>query len=338
MAETRGGAAGRPKTKRGRKTRYPSGPLVKWAGFRPFLDYWGVEMKRFYQLETVASATERRLQTGDRFIVPSVARLIGDSPLSSLSFTLEHEKEHSLVFLLRVGNTKKKTASFAYVVAKNDGGYSEMTETEHRLLGVLYGRAAKHVVRPFLGGTVFLPARHERKGREIYGYITQWPARHAPLGVTKSLQFFVNSDRPHTLSIAQTEALKGQIIEVMATTYDTQSGEAMAMPNISAGDFMVSLSPKGLLRTKLVACRKMQGKLTPARYINDITRAEWPWGDRTLRLAPEDPTVLLAALQRARGKQEGREWAAQYLDAWKAGSLRTINRPYAEALRAVVFP
>jgi hypothetical protein len=300
------------------------------------MDYWGVEMKRFYQIETLASATEHRLKTGDRFITPSVSKILGDSPLTSLSFTLEQEREHSLVFRFRAGNTKRKSAVFAYVAAKNDGGYSEMTETEHRLLGVLYGRAAKYVVRPFFGGTVYLPGRTGRQGREIFGYCSQWPTRHEPLGVTKTLQFFVNAEKPHLFSIAQTEELKGQVIEIMAATYDAKAGDAMALPNITGGDFVVSHGGKGPLRLKLVACRKMQAKLTPARYLNDIIRAEWPWGDRTLRLAPEDPAILLAALQRARGTQEGRDWVVQYLDAWKAGSLRAINKPYTEALRDVL--
>lgn len=338
MAGPRSTGRGRPKRPAGRGPRAESGPAIKWSGFRPFLDYWGVELKRYYQLETLASATEHRLVKADRFIAPSVSSILGDAPLTSLSFHLEYEREHALTFRFRAGNAKRKSAVFAYVAAKNDGGYAEFTETEHRLLGVLYARAAKHVVRPFLGGTVYLPGRTGRPGREIFGYCTQWLMGHAPLGVTNSLQFFVNADRPHLLSIAQTEALKGQIIEIMAATYDARAGDAMALPHVTGGDFAVRHDGKGTPRIKLVACRKMQGKLTPARYVNDIIRAEWPWGGQTLRLAPEDPAGLLEALQRARGKEEGRAWAVQFLDAWKAGSLRAINKPYAEALRAVLYP
>jgi hypothetical protein len=309
-----------------------TGPRVRWSGFRPFVDYWGNELRRYYQLETLASATERRLVSGDRFILPSVQQVLGPAPVNTLDFTLFQEGEHQLIFRLRAGNIRRKTATFGYVVAKNAEEHGKVAQAEHFNLGMLYARAKRHVVRPFLGGTVFLPGRRGKEGREVYAYLTQWLGNYHELGVNKDLQFFLNTAQPHTLSLAQTEEIKGMIVETMAATYDAKQGDAMALPEIASGDFVVTHPGKGPLKVKLIACRRILRKLTPAKYLDTILRASWDWGGRQLTLVPADPATLAGALQRARGKAEGLQWVRQYLAAVHAGAIRRTEPAYTEAL------
>lgn len=323
-----------PAQARTRKPHQETGPRVRWTGFRPFVDYWGNELRRYYQLETLASATERRLATGDRFILPSVQQVLGPVPVNALDFTLFQEGEHQLIFRLRAGNVKRKSATFGYVVAKNAEEHSKVAQAEHFHLGLLHARAKAYVVRPFLGGTVFLPDRRRKAdgGREVYAYLTQWLGRYHELGVNKDLQFFLNTAQPHTLSIAQTEEIKAMIVETMAATYDAKQGDAMALPEIASGDFVVTHPAKGTLKIKLIACRRMLRKLAPATYVSTMLRASWDWGGRQLTLAPADPARFAEALQRARGKAEGRQWVRKYLAAVGNGVLPNPEPAYTVAL------
>ena len=50
---------------------------VRWTGLAPLVDARGREMKRFFKLETLASATEHALRGRDRFILPSIPRSDG---------------------------------------------------------------------------------------------------------------------------------------------------------------------------------------------------------------------------------------------------------------------
>ena len=300
------------------------------------LDFWGQEIKRFYQLETLANATEWLLRTSDRFILPSIQEILGPSPVKALSFELFQEGKFQLIFRLRASNAKRKQGSFAFVVAKKHDDISVIAQREHQNLRLLHERAPSSVVQPYRGGTIFLPDRHKRAdhGREVYAYLTHWLEGYYELGVTRELQFFVNVAKPHTFSIAQTEALKASMVEIIARTYKPAKRNGMDMPQIASGDFVVNGSGRGVPRLKLIACRHMLEHVTPAKLIDRILGAAWDWGSREFRIAPEDPTLLFEALSRARGEEEARAWMAQYCAAVAAGRLREQEGFPLEELRS----
>jgi hypothetical protein len=294
-------------------------------------------MKRYYQLETLASATEWMLRTSDRFIVPSVQEVLGPAPLVVLGFELFQEGKYQFIFRLRATNAKGKEGVFAFVVAKKHEDYSALARAEHRNLQVLYDRAPAVIVKPFRGGNIFLPDRHHRAehGREIYAYLTQWLNGFQEMGVSRDLQFIVNVKAPHTFTIAQTEAIKGRMIEVIARTYDRTRRNGMDMPQVASGDFVVSWPCKGVPRLKLIACRRLLTHLTPANLIHRIAGASWPWGRREFRLAPLDPRVLFEAFVNARGPEEARAWFTQYGVAVAAGKLEEQETLSLEDLKAL---
>jgi len=302
---------------------------VRWSGFRPFYDYWGNELKRHYQLETLAAATEWMLRGNDRFLVPSVRAVLGPAPISSLSFELFQEGRHQLIFFLFAANARHKRAAFAYVAAKNAEEHSAVARAEHRILETLYQRAPQCVVRPFGGGGVFLPDRHGRKGqgRKIYAYLTEWLATYHELGVTRDLQFFLNVLKPHTLSRAQTEFIKGLIVETMARTYSAKERNAMAPPEIASGDFVVTRPDRGPQRVKLIACRAMV-RATPGKYLQLIFASTWDWGGKTFRLCPETPGMLFDALARALGAEHARAWVAEYAALVRRGAAPDVLPEY----------
>ena len=301
-----------------------SGPRVRWEGLRSLFDFWGNEIKRFYQLETLASAVEWMIQTNrDRFLLPSIQQVLGPTPVTSLVFELFQEGKYQLIFRLHAANAKRKEATFAFVVAKHHEEYSRVAQAELGNLHVLHQRAPMAVVKPFRGGRVYLPDRHKRvsHGREIYAYVTQWLSGYHELGVNRNLQFFINTKKPHTFTIAQTEQLKARIVETIVRTFDPAKRDCMELPQVASGDFVVTDPIRGGPRIKLIACRRMTPYMTPAKLIHRIVSAKWDWGGRAFRILPVDPGVFFDAIARALDAAAARSWLEQYTKAVKAGRL-----------------
>lgn len=315
----------RPTTRRQTPSRGHGVFRTRWSGFRPLFDYWGNEIPRFYQLETLANAVDWTFQLKkDRFILPSVQEAIGPAPVVSLVFELFQEGRYQLIFRVRALNARRKEGLFALVVAKRADDYSKVAAAEHANLRLLHERAPESVVRPFRGGNIYLPDRRGRvdHGRDVYAYMTQWLAGFHELGVNSDLQFIINVKARHTFTIAQTEALKARMVEIVARTYHPAKHTCMDLPEIASGDFVVTSAGKGVPRLKLIACRRMLRNMTPVKLIDKLAGASWDWGDRSLHLAPEDPEMLFDAIARAAGKDEARAWFRQYLAAIAAGKVK----------------
>lgn len=284
-------------------------------------DFWGLEMKRFYQMDTLCHAVEWMLHTKrDRFLMRSVRDALGPAPVNSLVFELFQEGKFQLIFRLRAGNVKRRHHQFAFVVAKRGGDFSTVAQGEHAILTQLHARAPEYVVQPFGGGNIFLPDRHNRPehGRDIYAYLTQWLSEYHELGVDKDLQLIVNIVPRHKCTVDQTERIKGQIVEVVLRTYDAKKGECMEMPQVASGDFVVTHPTRGEPRVKLIACRRMLRHVTPVKLVDKILGASWDWGGREFHLPPADPGVLFSAFERALGAETARDWFRQYVVAVKA--------------------
>ena len=311
-----------------------------WSGFRPLFDFWGNEIKRYYRLETLASATEWMVSTKrDRFLIAGIQSVLGPAPVVSIHVELFQEGRHQLIFRLRALNAKRKEAQFAFVVSKRTVEESSVAVNEHANLQLLNQRAPEFVVRPFTGGKIYLPDRHGRieRGREVYAYLTQWLGIFHELGVTKELQFYINVKNPHTFTIAQTEAIKAHMVKTIVASYEATAQDCMAMPEIASGDFVVTW-PKGrtsIPKIKLIACRKMLRRVTPAKLLDLVVSATWEWGGRTLHLAPEDPAMLYAGVAAALGKTVAREWFAAYVQAVSSKRLRERSALSLEAARDI---
>ncbi len=321
--------------------RRPSGEGIKthWSGFRPFYDYWGNELKRFYLLETLANATDRMLRDCDRFVLPSTQEVLGPAQLQGMSFELFQEGRYQLIFRLRAANARGKKATFGLVVAKNAQECSAVARNEHRNLQLLHARAPEHVVRTFRGGVIFLPDRYQRPGhgREIYAYLTQWLPDYDELGVNKNLQCIANTERVHTFSLADTERIKMMMCETVFRTYEAKTHTCMAMPEIASGDFVVLWSRRGQLKIRMIACRKLLNRVDPARVLAEVMNASWDWGGRRFHLMPEDPEMLGAALVNAWGASMAAQAVARCSNETSPGRTRVRDREYLEALQALML-
>lgn len=309
---------------------------VKWAGFREMQDFWGQTMKRYYQLETLANATEASLSWRNSFVFASVHEALGPADISSLHFELFQEGRYQLIFRLRAVNVLGKSANFAFVAAKNHEECSDVARSEHFNLRTLYERMPQHMVRPYRGGTVVLPDRYRRKelDRHVYAYVTGWLNGYDEMGVTRSLQFYVNVEKKHTFTLGETELIKGQSLEIVASSYEETSRSAMALPQIASGDYVVSRQGAEP-RIKLIACRRLQKNVTRHKLLSQVLTEGFEWGGRTFKLAPEEPATVLAALTRAWGEETAKKCIKSYLEGVAARRLPGKRAGYLEELRAL---
>ena len=309
--------------KRPRVTERAGELRTRWTGLRPLYDYWGNEIPRYYNVETLANAVERLLKGRDTFIMPSIRQVLGPAPVTYMAFELFQEGQFQLIFRLNAGNARRKRASFGFVAAKNASELSKVAAAEHRNLRLLHERIPTHVVKTFQGGEVFLPDRHGRNEhhRHVYVYLTQWLGTFHELGVNKNLQFFVNVKNPMTLTVAQTEELKAQMVEIVAGSYDPKKRDVMELPQIASGDFVVTKPAKGPLRLRLIACRRIVKNVRPSQLIHRIAETHWPWGQQELHFAPADPDATLRAFQRAWGTAQAKVWLDAYRNDIERGRL-----------------
>ena len=325
ITSKRRSGAGRSRPKRGdatpHKKRAPrrvhsGGPHIRWSKLNPMYDSSGEEFRRFFNLETLANATEKQISEHRGVVVSCIRRLLDPSPIATLDFELFQEGGYQLIFKVRATNINQRKATFSLVVAKNGAELSNVAKAVHDNLLSLNKRAPKLVVKPYTADTIYLPDRHRRKehDREIYAYTTEWPGGYHELGVGRNHQFFMNTTKRHVFSRQETERLKQRMIEIIVRTYDPVRHECMVMPQITSGDFVVT-APRGAPpRLKLIACRNISRRMTPAKVIDQIAGEKWNWAGRPLRLLPANPADLFEAITNALGKKGASNWLSAYTE------------------------
>ncbi|HEX72366.1 MAG TPA: hypothetical protein ENN65_03520 [Candidatus Hydrogenedentes bacterium] len=325
-------------TQQRRRRRVESGPNIQWSGFGPLFDSKGREWKRFYRLETLAAAVDGAVRSKDWFIVPSIQAILGPAEVTSLSFRLFLENRDTLIFRLDAMNARRKRASLAFVAAKNDKECSATARAGHAHLRTLYDRAPEYVLRPYRGGTVYLPDRHRREahGRVVYAYVTQWLPGYEALGIDRNMQFCALGERRHTFTIAETEALKAQVVTLMAGAYDAKRRNGMGIPDVMSGDVLVRRATRGLPKLKLIGCRRLVSGMSPVKALHAILAGSWDCGGRHMPLSPSNPETLWEGLAAALGREIAGQWIRQYLDAVENSRLTPATVDLAE-LREIVM-
>ena len=249
---------------RKRKPQNRKGPLVRWKSAE---DAPEGPWRRFYQVETLVSAVEKGLSSGRDVAGVALRGLLGTADLTSLHIQLAEENPYRLTFKLNASNSRKKHASLLFTAARNDESFSEMLETEWQHLGAAYKAAPKLVPKPLRGGALFLPDRFRRedKHRLVFAYAAQWPGAIEKLGLGKDTAFTLAGARPRALSKAASETIRLSLAELVFRCYQPAKRTGLDMRDLAPADFWVTLTPKGVPRLWLGACRRMHPRLSPEK-------------------------------------------------------------------------
>ena len=142
----------------------------------------------------------------------------------------------------------------------------------------------------------------------------------------------MNVLRPQRLTNAQTEDLKTKMVEIIARTYDPLKRDCMEMPQIASGDFVVTKPTQGPLKLKLIACRRIVNRISPAKLIHLIASTSWDWDGKPFKIVPTEAEGLFDGIVRARGLEEARSWIKAYRNAVLDGNLPEQDVPNKRAL------
>ena len=331
-----------------RKTRRPKTPpapdavRIGWEGFRSMTDERGRPLKRFYQLETLASGIERLLQGYDRFCWPSIQSVLGQSRPAVINFTFWYEDSYRFVFRMSAANMRRRRGVFALVVSKNDAECRTLLQAEYGHLDWLGARCHELVNAPYRGGSVFLPERRslEKTGRsrerEVFAYVAPWPGAYASLGVGAGGQFILRGETPKLLSLGDTELLKRDIIRLAACGFDPAARRGIDLDSLLPEDFGL-VRTTGKWRLKLVACRRLRPRLNPSELVHTLLGCQWRRDRAVVALAPLEASDFLKSLRAAVGKETARHWLEHYFDALNKGKWHAHDTAYVDALREIML-
>ncbi len=302
------------------------GPLrIRWSAFPPFIDEQGNELRRPFKLESLAAAIEGALTGSTPFMLRAFERVrSGSARLQGITFELAQESEQRVVFRALLSFGKGANASARVVASKQPGKLSEALNEERQRLERHYAQAPGFVLRPLGGGPLYLPAPRQRKDapRVTYAYITGDAPAHVPLAPHESGQFLLLGDKPQLLSHAVSEAIREELVEAWAGTFEEEQGRCMGMPDSREGSLLAYL-PRGKAPSlRIAVAPKPRTRLTPARFIQYVGGAMWPSAGAAVPLAPESLHAWFRALTRASDRSTAGQWLASYVRGVDAGGIR----------------
>lgn len=311
---------------------------TKWHNLVEFHDERGKPYRRFYKLETLTSAIDKLVREQDRFLVPTIQKVLGShSRLTSIVFELVEEDALRYIFQVRGTNAQKKRANVRLVVAKNQEEATRRLTTEFKHLTALYKQIPDGMVQPLRSGALFLPDRYRRDEhhRDIGAYITSAPARFERLGIHRNTQYMSLGDAPHTFSKKETEALKQAMVTLIASAFNPVTRDGLDTHQIDPSTFQVTRPTRGLPKIKVFNCVHMQTKLSPPRLLGFLLTDTWESrGVRSL-IAPDDPRHFFKALVEAVGKETAKEWVARFAPLAAADKVKAPKDGYVQELAEI---
>lgn len=312
-------------------------PLVlttKWNNMVEFVDHRGKPFRRFYQLDTLASAVDKLVRDRDRLIQPAIEKVLGPGKIINLVFTLTAEDELRLIFTIKVTSATRRKTQLSLVVAKNPEEGSRRVAQEYKHLRLLHERLKDEMTEPLRAGILFLPDRYRREDhhRELEAYITALPVGYEPLGIHRNLQYTAGTTPPHTFSRKETEGLKQKMCTLALKAFNPVTRTGLDTGQLDASTFQVHRTGKSLPKLKLFNCVHMQTRLTSTRVLSFLLTDTWTCRGIECTVAPESPGMFFEAVVNAVGPETARQWLKQYCHQAKAGKIKGPSPEYVDAL------
>jgi hypothetical protein len=287
---------------------------IKWTGFADTPNVQADERhRRYFKAETFENAIAKVVEQGDFLIAPAVAAILPDAEIVSLSFELEDEFAHALVFHGVAVVKGRKSAEFRLLVAKDPEDRSLALRRTLKALTHAYERDPGRALRPLTSGNIFLPDRHRRveKGRDIFCMVTALIPDAHPLCVARGGRLAERLHAPKLLSIDEELNIRSQLIELAARLYNPRSQTGILLPNLAGRQ--VEVVRKGRATRPVLAMPDgLRTRLTVPRFIHELVSWEAVEGGNALRVRPPELDDFRDALIAAVGEENADDWLARY--------------------------
>ena len=292
---------------------------------RPMRDYWGVKMPRPIRIGKVGEALEAlsyAVPTDRPFLLALESSFGAEcAPIRRLAVELYQEGLSQWIFMVGL-SVKGRNRRRCLTLAKNYGKFNRLALREWELLKALNARNSEQVVR--VQGSCSISPVGARKDSALFGYFSEWLGENfTELGIDSRHRFFlVGQDRTQELAPVQDEAIRAQILEVLASVFDPSDGSALLDIQINSGDFMGRILP-GAVEVKLIAARRLHTGLSGAGLLRNLFQAKGDHAGKPTYLIPKDVSLAAASLRTG--------LTAAFKDEDKA--MRFLKRSIGSAMR-----
>jgi hypothetical protein len=289
--------------------------------------------KRFFQIETLASAVEGQIALKDPGIIASFREAFGPMTVSSMTFDLIGETRYHLVFQVKAASFKQRPRTLGMVVAKNHEEGSKATSAEYKALQQLAPRLGKMILKTYQSGRVYLPDRYRRTDvkRTLFLYMTEWTSGFSTFSANKTGQIRLTGKTTHVYTRKETENFKVNLIGLFAAAYDPIRRTGMDVRASSFESFVVRHTTSGNMVPKLVAPPPLTSKLSPTQLIDRILTLEWRTESAPFPVAPLAPEDVYLGLTSTVDNERVHDWLNAYLRTRKEKATG-VFREYLEEL------
>ena len=260
-------------------------------------DYWGVSIPRPIRIgRLVAALSELVYGTDDG--TPYLAALgraagFGDEKIRKVKYQLIQEGAYQWILQVRA-TTGPRRRTMCMVVAKDARGFSRTAAREYELLGVLRKRNPEKVVKDL--GSHMIPVEAGGKPGSLFVYWTGWLAGYMELGMNEKHRFaLIGAEDVKVLTRKQGEAVRGELLEVLASLYEPVGRSALIDVQLNSGDFMLRLD-SGRPQAMLIAARLLRTGLSHAGLLRGLLRGKGELGDEPVLLYPASPAEVVRRL------------------------------------------
>lgn len=277
---------------------------------RPMRDYWGERIPRRVRIGKMGAQLKAMTYDnpeGRRFL-HALEKSAGFSGENVKRVTVELYQEGLSQWVLQLQATAgRQRRTICLTVSKDIGNCSRVARREWELLKVLHGRNPKAVVRALEGVSIPLPGK--RQDGELFAYFSQWlGASYTELGIDDRHRFaLVGQEKVQYFSPEQSDAVRGQILECLASLYDPTDRSAAVDIEINSGDFMGRVRGNAV-EVKLIAVRRLRTGFSPTGLLRHLFAPKGNHAGKPTFVVPSDGALaaahLLAGLERALGSRD----------------------------------
>ena len=260
-------------------------------------DYWGVPIPRPIRISRLVAALGDLgygSVEGDSYLAAlNRAAGLGGERIRKLRYQLIQEGAYQWILQVRAASGPRRR-TMCMVVAKDPRGFSKTAAREYDLLGILRERNPEKVVKGL--GSHTIPVEAGGKPGGLFVYWTAWLSGFMELGMTEKHRFaLIGAEDVQVLTRRQGEAVRGELLEVMASLYDPAARSALIDLQVNSGDFMLRLD-SGRPQAMLIACRLLRSGLSPAGLLRGLMRGKGELGDEPVLLYPASPAEVVRRL------------------------------------------
>jgi hypothetical protein len=277
---------------------------------RPMRDYWGEKIPRRVRIGKMGAQLKAMTYDnpeGRRFLraLEKSAGFTGEK-IKRISVELYQEGLTQWVLEVQaVAGRQRRT--LCLTISKDIGNCSKVARREWELLKVLHERNPKAVVRVMEGISVPLPGK--RQDGELFGYFSQWlGASYTELGIDERHRFaLVGQEKVHSFTPEQSDGVRGQILECLASLYDPTDRSAAVDVEVNSGDFMGRVRGNAV-EVKLIAVRRLRSGFSPTGLLRHLFAPKGSHAGKEFFVLPSDAALaaahLLAGFEKSLGSRE----------------------------------